>query len=733
MATGIGSLSANLSDISSNDIQSTEEIEEEKANKLEQYENAKRIAQENLENAQAKREEAIQNILQNYQNDETKNNDIVLSDLDNLIKSNDDINEKLSNLDTNIVNALTSSDNSVVSIIGEASSAIKLAIDSYADTNNPLHETVKDVLNGISTANSKIDSFNSEFYTASATNISNKVSGIYDLLTKYTAIVQESTSNNTQNNTQSTSQSTNTSSNNSPSEPYKYYSGGDLDTNTNDKIDTNLNSYTTSFFNLPDGQYQFDGRVITDASNRKYVRIQSVSSNDKNALGLVNKYIPLATLEKRIGFKEGQTVLYDSVLNKIIDTKQIDKQSTDAGVLSLGDDGIDFNTTKDYDDYLNTLNDDLTIPAKTNSDTKVNPNKTSSSTSNNNKQTSNSTTTSYNPSSNKSSDESLTLIDDTVNNVLDLATNTIKNNEKTEIEKYAPLMDQRILDAFNKLGFKYIVDEDFKLGEGYFNAKSQSITLAKRGSDDIYHELGHFLGFITGNSDTANRFRQIYNQEKSNFKGTYRGYANTSPSEYFAECVREYILNNSQLRSWVPQSYAYIKEMIDKVTPERIEQVKKTYQKIWAAYGNNQYAKGTLSAKRGIAEVFEDGPEIITTSKGTFVPFQGGEGVIPAKQTQTLLNLSKAFTNGSLKLQMPDMSGYQLPTGNTQVNSTNNNINIDSLITINGNADANTVGEIKQIAQQLVSNKQFQENVTQFVSKRQAADGRMAGKRISVI
>lgn len=63
MATGIGSLSANLSDISSNDIQSTEEIEEEKANKLEQYENAKRIAQENLENAQAKREEAIQNIL----------------------------------------------------------------------------------------------------------------------------------------------------------------------------------------------------------------------------------------------------------------------------------------------------------------------------------------------------------------------------------------------------------------------------------------------------------------------------------------------------------------------------------------------------------------------------------------------------------------------------------------------------------------------------------------------
>ena len=78
-----------------------------------------------------------------------------------------------------------------------------------------------------------------------------------------------------------------------------------------------------------------------------------------------------------------------------------------------------------------------------------------------------------------------------------------------------------------------------------------------------------------------------------------------------------------------------------------------------------RYAGGTLSAKKGIAKVFEDGPEIITTSKGTFVPFQGGEGVIPAKQTQTLLNLSKAFTNGSLKLQMPDMSGYQLPTGNT--------------------------------------------------------------------
>jgi len=62
------------------------------------------------------------------------------------------------------------------------------------------------------------------------------------------------------------------------------------------------------------------------------------------------------------------------------------------------------------------------------------------------------------------------------------------------------------------------------------------------------------------------------------------------------------------------------------------------------------YASGTKHAKAGLAQVWEDGPEIITTSKGTFVPFKGGEGVVPAAQTERLIKLANAMENGGLKL-----------------------------------------------------------------------------------
>lgn len=321
--------------------------------------------------------------------------------------------------------------------------------------------------------------------------------------------------------------------------------------------------------------------------------------------------------------------------------------------------------------------------------------------------------------------------------ILTAAKKLVSGPTNNSLRNDARLMDTDILKAFEDLGFKYVIDENFKLGEGYFNAKTRTITVTKAGSQHLYHELGHFLAFIAGNVDTSSRFKQIYNDEKSKFKGTYRGYAGTSSAEFFAECVREYILHNSQLKSWCPQAYSFVGEAINKITPEQIAKVYKTYGKIWEAYGGyqpqlSQYASGTLHAKKGIAEVFEGGPEIITTKKGTFVPFEGGEGVIPAEQTKTLMNLANAFNNGKLGLQMPDMSGYQVPNISSNTNY-NNNIHFDSLITINGNADSTTVEQMKDIVQGLINNRQFGEQMTKIVSKRQASDGRMAGKRISVI
>ena len=210
------------------------------------------------------------------------------------------------------------------------------------------------------------------------------------------------------------------------------------------------------------------------------------------------------------------------------------------------------------------------------------------------------------------------------------------------------------------------------------------------------------------------------------------GYAQTRPTEYIAEAFRQYFVNNSLLKSVVPNTYEYCKQLINDFTKEQIEIVEKSlYVKLWNANRNNKFAKGTTHAPKGVAEVFEEGLEIITTKKGTFVPFEGGEGVIPAEQTKTLMNLANAFNKGSLQIQMPNM-GYQVPTSmNTNVN--NNNIHFDALINIDGNADSTTVERMKDIAQGLINNRQFGEQMTKIVSKRQASDGRMAGKRFNVI
>ena len=146
-------------------------------------------------------------------------------------------------------------------------------------------------------------------------------------------------------------------------------------------------------------------------------------------------------------------------------------------------------------------------------------------------------------------------------------------------------MDSRILSAYETLGFKIVIDPTFALGEGYFNAKTRSITMTKAKTNHIYHELGHFLGFIAGNADTSSSFKSIYNEEKAKFKGTYRGYAATSCSEFFAECVREYILHKSDLKSWCPKAYAAVEAAMNKITTTQVANIQKTYGKIWAAYG----------------------------------------------------------------------------------------------------------------------------------------------------
>lgn len=201
-------------------------------------------------------------------------------------------------------------------------------------------------------------------------------------------------------------------------------------------------------------------------------------------------------------------------------------------------------------------------------------------------------------------------------------------------------------------------------------------------------------------------------------------YTVSEPGEFLTdeEFRKKYGTKNSKSSTSTSSTVGITIEIVEPGVQSTANTKKKTTTK------KKKYASGTLSAKKGIAEIWEDGPEIITTDKGTFIPFEGGEGVIPAQETANLIKIAQGFKNGKLPLQMPDMSAYK-PVQNSQHITNNSTIHIDSLITINGNADQSTVDQLKEIANNLMQNRQFKDNIYNYVTKEQTKDARMAGKR----
>lgn len=124
------------------------------------------------------------------------------------------------------------------------------------------------------------------------------------------------------------------------------------------------------------------------------------------------------------------------------------------------------------------------------------------------------------------------------------------------VKSAASKMPAKVTDAFNTLGMTVIVDPKVTYS-GYFSAKDKSITL-RENNDTIYHELGHFLGFIAGNYDTGSEFTAIFNSEKGAYTGYNKAYVLQNSAEYFAESVRDYVLNPSVLKSARPKTYAAV-------------------------------------------------------------------------------------------------------------------------------------------------------------------------------
>lgn len=164
------------------------------------------------------------------------------------------------------------------------------------------------------------------------------------------------------------------------------------------------------------------------------------------------------------------------------------------------------------------------------------------------------------------------------------AASSSQNQSKYEanvanVASVAGKMDNRVIAAYLQLGFKLVVDPSVNYS-GYFDARSRSITM-KQIDDSVYHELGHFLAFIAGNVDKTASFQSIFAAEKANVTAFNKAYVTQNASEYFAESVKDYILNNASLKSTRPQTYAAVQNALNQITDAQIAKIQKIYGAFW--------------------------------------------------------------------------------------------------------------------------------------------------------
>lgn len=164
------------------------------------------------------------------------------------------------------------------------------------------------------------------------------------------------------------------------------------------------------------------------------------------------------------------------------------------------------------------------------------------------------------------------------------AASSSQNQSKYEanvanVASVAGKMDNRVIAAYQQLGFKLVVDPSVNYS-GYFDARSRSITM-KQIDDSVYHELGHFLAFIAGNVDKTASFQSIFAAEKANVTAFNKAYVTQNASEYFAESVKDYILNNASLKSTRPQTYAAVQNALNQITDAQIAKIQKIYGVFW--------------------------------------------------------------------------------------------------------------------------------------------------------
>ena len=100
----------------------------------------------------------------------------------------------------------------------------------------------------------------------------------------------------------------------------------------------------------------------------------------------------------------------------------------------------------------------------------------------------------------------------------------------------------------------------------------------------VYHELGHFLAWISGSRDKTAEFKAIYEKEKSKMTSANHVYNTQNSSEYFAESYREFCINPDGLKKQCPQTYNVIKAAVNYLNSKSdsyLANIKQAYEEIY--------------------------------------------------------------------------------------------------------------------------------------------------------
>lgn len=111
------------------------------------------------------------------------------------------------------------------------------------------------------------------------------------------------------------------------------------------------------------------------------------------------------------------------------------------------------------------------------------------------------------------------------------------------------------------------------------------------------------------------------------------------------------------------------------------------------------YASGTKKVPRDMTALTnENGDEIIVTKQGLLTPLSRGDGVIPAELTQRLYDMAKNYNPYVMQVPTIKVPDFKVgSTGQTIIEQ-----NYESLIHIDGSADAATVSDLKNLGKDLV-------------------------------